>query len=233
MHYGAVDERRLDTVVRFCVERAIANTPTLVLTKRLVDAGVDGSTAHESVALLPAFFRSVVWSPDHGLPAYRNPTPARHDELRRALDVKLALTERLHRAGAELRLGTDVQQPFVVPGAALHDEMRLFVRAGIPARDVLRMATRDAARALGLPEHGVVRRGAPADLMICAADPSTDVEAVGTLRAVVRDGKLFDVAALRACAARDVARRDRAFAKIAGHVLARLAMWRLTRSFTS
>ena len=63
-----------------------------------------------------------------------------------------------------------MQQPFVVPGAALHDEMRLFVRAGIPARDVLRMATRDAAVALGWSELGTVRRGSPADLIVCARD---------------------------------------------------------------
>src|SRR5262249_21623491 len=146
-HYEAVDERRLDDVVRAAAERRIANTPTLVLTERLCNSGPDGTVPHASVMLLPSYYRDVVWSPKLGLPAYRAPTKERHARLRHALDVKLALLGRLHRAGAPLRLGTDVQQPFVVPGAALHDEMRLFVRAGIPARDVLRMATRDAARA--------------------------------------------------------------------------------------
>jgi hypothetical protein len=212
--------------------QSIANTPTLVLTDRLCGAGIDG-VAHPSAALLPSFFRDVVWNPKIGLPAYRNPSRARVERLRHALDVKLVLLGRLHREGARLHLGTDVQQPFVVPGAALHDEMRLFVRAGIPARDVLRMATRDAAVALGWSELGTVRRGSPADLIVCARDPSDDIEALGTMRAVVREGNLFEVAALRAAAASEVARRDRVFSRVASDVLARLSMRRLASAFTN
>jgi hypothetical protein len=218
-------------VVRCSVERAIANTPTLVLTDRLLAAGADGLGAHPSASLLPSFFRDVVWSPEIGLPAYRNPSQARLERLRHALETKLELVRRLHHAGARIHLGTDVQQPFVVPGAALHDEMRLFVRAGIPPRDVLRMATRDAAQALGWNELGTIRRGAPADLIVCAQDPSADIEALGTLRAVVRDGNLFETAALRDAAANDVARRDRLFSRVTSDVLARLSMRRLASAF--
>lgn len=232
-YYAAVGAIRLEEVVRCSVEQSIANTPTLVLTDRLVGAGADGLGAHPSASLLPSFFRDVVWSPKIGLPAYRSPSQARVKHLRHALETKLELVRRLHREGARLHLGTDVQQPFVVPGAALHDEMRLFVRAGIPARDVLRMATRDAAQALGWNELGTVRKRAPADLIVCAADPSADIEALDTLRAVIRDGNLFDVAALREAAVNDVARRDRFFSRIASDVLARLSMRRLTSAFTN
>jgi len=95
------------------------------------------------------------------------------------------------------------------------------------------MATRDAAQALGWGELGTVRRGAPADLIVCADDPSADIEALGTLRAVVRDGSLFEASALREPAANDVARREGLFSRVAGDVLARLSMYRLANAFTS
>jgi hypothetical protein len=200
---------------------------------RETGAAADRAVPAASRRTLPSFFREVVWSPKIGLPVYREPSQARVDTLRHAFYVKLELVRRLYDAGARIHLGTDVQQPFVVPGAALHDDMRLFVRAGIPARDVLRMATRDAAQALGWDELGTVRRGAPADLIVCAADPSADIEALGTLRAVVRDGNLFEAAALRDAVVNDVARRDRFFSRIASDVLARLSMHRLASAFTN
>jgi len=59
-----------------------------------------------------------------------------------------------------------------VPGAALHDEIELFVAAGVPRPQVLRAATADAWRYLGQPhEAGVIEAGARADLLLVASDP--------------------------------------------------------------
>lgn len=229
--WGAVDERRLDTVERAAVERQRANTPTLVSAARLAAATGPGSDAGPAVALLPRFYRDVVWHPARGLPAYRHPSPELTAALRASFDKRLALVARLHRAGAPLRLGTDVQQPFVVPGAALHEEMRLFARAGIAPREVLRLATREAARALGRPDLGSTRRGATADLLVFTRDPAADLEALDSLQAVVRDGALYPRAPFFDAARRDVARRDHGFARVAGRVLAHLAMTQAARRF--
>src|SRR5262249_40102826 len=67
---------------------------------------------------------------------------------------------------------TDTGEAFIVPGAALHDEIELFVAAGVPRPQVLRAATADAWRYLGQPhEAGVIEAGARADLLLVASDP--------------------------------------------------------------
>ena len=56
----------------------------------------------------------------------------------------------LHEAGVPITIGTDMNNPFVAPGASIAREMELHVAAGIPAWDVLRMATTNAAVLISL-----------------------------------------------------------------------------------
>jgi hypothetical protein len=230
MTWDAVDDRRMDAIVRAAVEGGRANTPTLVVTERLVAAGPTGRLEDPSLRLLPRFFRDVVWHPAHGLPAYRDPDARRIERLKAALDRKLALVERLHRAGARLHVGTDFQ-PFSVPGSALHMEMKLFARAGIPAPIILKMATRDAALALGEPDLGVIRKGAIADLIVCDADPERDLAALGSIRGVAHAGAFYASDALWREIDDDLARRDRAFARVTARVLAQISVWATARRF--
>jgi hypothetical protein len=82
------------------------------------------------------------------------------------------ITAALAAAGAPLLVGTDTGVAFVVPGEALHDEIELFVAAGVPRPQALRAATADAWRYLGQPhEAGVIEAGARADLLVVASDP--------------------------------------------------------------
>jgi imidazolonepropionase-like amidohydrolase len=86
------------------------------------------------------------------------------------LDAEIVVA--LASANAHLLVGTDTGNPFVIPGAALHDEIELLVAAGIPRLRVLRAATADAARFLGSPhEAGVIEVGARADLLVVSVDP--------------------------------------------------------------
>jgi hypothetical protein len=220
----------MDLIVRTAVEKRRANTPTLVVNERLLAAGSDGLLDDAAVRLLPRFLREVVWHPQHGLPAYRGPTLARTERLKIALEKKLELVGRLYRAGATLRLGTDFQS-FVIPGNALHMEMRLFERAGIPTSTVLRMATRDAALALGQEDLGVIRKRAIADLLVCKSDPSQSFDALSSIRAVVHDGALYASEHLWNEINDDLGAHDRLFERVGAAVLARISMWSVARRF--
>jgi hypothetical protein len=78
----------------------------------------------------------------------------------------------LAAARAPLLVGTDTGNPFVVPGASLHEEIELMVAAGVPRAQVMRAATAGAAEFLGAPrDAGVVEVGARADLLLVASDP--------------------------------------------------------------
>jgi imidazolonepropionase-like amidohydrolase len=137
----------------------------------------------------------VLWDRDRGLPAYRGIDSTRLDNVEAALAVKLRLVALLHQTGVNLRLGTDTQQPFVVAGRALHHEMRLFGQAGLPAEDVWRLATTEAAATLGPylgePALGTLQPLAPADFLVYDRDPTRTLEPGHGLLAVVTAGALY------------------------------------------
>ena len=82
-------------------------------------------------------------------------------------------------------------------GLMLHHEMELFVRAGIPAKDVLRMATLDAARAMRLDKQvGTITVGKRADLVIVDGDPLEDIAKNRATVFTMRAGILYKTDAL-------------------------------------
>ena len=110
----------------------------------------------------------------------------------------LELTRRMHAAGVPMTIGTDFGNPWVAPGLSVSQEMALHQQAGIPAWAVLRMATSDAAREIGLGDRvGRLRAGYEADLLFIAADPRPDPNRVAEVRAVVNNGALLNPDQLR------------------------------------
>jgi imidazolonepropionase-like amidohydrolase len=190
--WHAVDDARMNVVVRATLEHRLVNTPTLVAAHQLLlyktyQVARDDPT----VRLMPRLYRDVVWHPRRGLPVYRDLSPEWLDKLQDAFAKKLQLVRRLHEAGAELRIGSDTQQPFVVPGASVHEEMRLFRSAGIGIEDTFAIASVRAAADLPLARLGHLDAGAPADFLVLRSDPTRDAEAIRTLEAVVVRGELF------------------------------------------
>lgn len=64
----------------------------------------------------------------------------------------LALVRRYHAGGVMLAAGSDTPNAWVIPGESLHRELELLVDAGIQTEDVLQIATRNGAKALGLQD---------------------------------------------------------------------------------
>ncbi|WP_394845368.1 amidohydrolase family protein [Pendulispora brunnea] len=109
------------------------------------------------------------------------------------------LAARAHRAGVHLLVGTDIGDPYVVPGFGLHDEMQLLVEAGIPPLVALRSATLEAARALGVDATtGTIEVGKSADVVVLDADPLANIRNTRRIDAVVQNGQWLDRAKLTA-----------------------------------
>jgi imidazolonepropionase-like amidohydrolase len=71
-----------------------------------------------------------------------------------------------------------------------HRELELLAEAGIPPLDVIRIATRNGAEALGiLGDVGTVEAGKRADLVLVAGDPSRGISATGQVRWVMQGGR--------------------------------------------
>jgi imidazolonepropionase-like amidohydrolase len=104
----------------------------------------------------------------------------------------------LDSAGVMVLAGTDLGTPLVYPGSGLHDELLMQVQDGgrTPAR-VLWGATLGAARFLGLDrEFGTVAAGTFADLVLLDGNPLADIANIRRIRAVIRNGRWLDRAAL-------------------------------------
>ena len=118
-------------------------------------------------------------------------TEADYAEARRAWPAVLAFTKLLHARGVQLTAGTDASNPWTVPGASFHRELELLVDAGIPPLEVLRIATRNGARSLGIEgDVGTVAVGKVADLVVLAGDPLADISNSRQIAWVVQGGRV-------------------------------------------
>jgi imidazolonepropionase-like amidohydrolase len=122
----------------------------------------------------------------------------------------LAWTKRMYDGGVLLTVGTDTPTPWIIPGVSFHEELQLLKDAGIPEKGLLRMATVNAARALGREkEIGAVRPGMRADLVVLRANPLEDIRNAREIEHVVHDGNLFDPRELGAGRGAGEGARDR------------------------
>lgn len=207
--FETLDDARLERVIAASLASGIAHTPTLVTVDRLI-ASEDLAallTAPE-LRLLPRFYREVVWSPDGGTSVAGKLGTDGFAMLRRAFAVMKRVVRQLGERGVRLHTGTDTLVAFVVPGASLHRELRLWVEAGFSPEQALRASAHDSAADLGLPGLGELRPGAPAELLILRDDPTQDVAALDRIAGVVRDGRLYTREMLDAQLARYRARYD-------------------------
>ncbi|HVF66797.1 MAG TPA: amidohydrolase family protein [Pyrinomonadaceae bacterium] len=121
------------------------------------------------------------------------PVPEGKDErYRDSAKALLRMIKMLHDAGVTIVAGTDA-----TPGFALHRELELYAEAGIPAPDVLRIATLGAARVMKRDaELGSVAPGKLADIILIDGDPARRIADLGRVSLVVKDGNVYDTAAL-------------------------------------
>jgi hypothetical protein len=154
--------------------------PTLQLFENLIlDRPGKVATAYAPIAdRLPTNVRRGLL--EGGLPA----TPDKEKRYADSFAAMLRMLYALHAAGVPIVAGTDS-----LGGFALVRELELYVKAGIPAPEVLQMATLGAARAVGQGERlGSIAPGKLADLILVDGDPSADPGALRNLRLVVKDG---------------------------------------------
>lgn len=109
------------------------------------------------------------------------------------------LVQMFHAAGVPVLPGTDD-----IAGFTLHRELELYAEAGIPAADVLYLATLGAARVMGMDATlGSLAVGKRADMILVDGDPLRTMSDIGRVVLTMKGGALYDPALLyRALAVR-------------------------------
>ena len=149
--------------------------------------------AEPELQLLPRLYRDAVWT-RKGNRLLASLGEDDYELVAMAHERRMAMVRALHEARVPLHAGTDTPNPFLVPGASLHRELRLFVEAGLPPEAALAAATTVPGAFLGrgeLPGLGRIAPGAPADLLVFRRDPTEDLANLATLEAVVANGRLY------------------------------------------
>jgi cytosine/adenosine deaminase-related metal-dependent hydrolase len=102
----------------------------------------------------------------------------------------LRIVGEMYRRGIPIGAGTDTPINYALPGDALHDELEMLVRAGLPPIEAIRAATIRPAEFFGLEaEMGRIEPGMRADLVLLAADPLVDITNTRRIEAVIARGR--------------------------------------------
>lgn len=96
---------------------------------------------------------------------------------------------RAYKAGVKIAFGTDA-------GVYMHGknfkEFQYMTEAGMPAMEAIRAATINAADLLGVSDLlGVIEKGKLADIVAVEGDPLQNIEMMGKVKFVMKDGKVY------------------------------------------
>ncbi|HKI05521.1 MAG TPA: amidohydrolase family protein [Thermoanaerobaculia bacterium] len=179
---------RVKSFIALLKERGTVSDPTLVAFEGNFTARkgeIDPSLAAVADRFPPQVRRTLF---SGGL----NPPADQVQRYRDSYRAMQNIVRELHKAGVTIVAGTDA-----LAGFAYHRELELYVDAGIPAPDVLRIATLDAARVMKRDkELGTVAPGKLADLILVDGDPAARIQDIRRVVLTVKDGVIYDPAAL-------------------------------------
>ena len=183
--YIDVDSDRTGALLDLFVERGVYLTPTLTLSRSALRNREGAVRNPHGIERMPAavidHWDQKGWINDYSTEDWEA-APIEWSS-------QVQFVERAHRRGVRLAAGTDMPNPFILPGAGLHDELELLHSARMSNHAVIQAATRTGARLLGVDRDlGTVEKGKLADLLIVDGDPLADLGRLRRPWAVLKAG---------------------------------------------
>jgi len=113
--------------------------------------------------------------------------PATDKQYRDSYANMVRMVKKLYDNGIQLVPGTDAGS-----GYAFDRELEIYVQAGIPASEVLRMATLEAATVMRQDKDlGSIASGKYADVILVEGDPTKNISDIRKVDTVIKGGALF------------------------------------------
>lgn len=190
--FATYDSKKCFELFKLFAKNQTYNTPTVVLHRGLTFYDDKDFLNNASFKYMPAD-QMKQWSESQQVDRLHDPS------TRKMIFAKtLEMVGEMHRAGVPILAGTDNNNPFVVPGFFLHDELGFFVQAGMTPFQALETATKNPAKYLGLSKtHGTIEKGKIADLVLLDANPLTNISNTKQIYAVVSNGRYLSKETLK------------------------------------
>jgi len=184
------DAQKCARLFSLFVKHQTRAVPTQVWSTRFAPLSADDVPGGEVVRLAPASMRAR-WD-RRRKEVIQASTPEDFAFRQMLFERSRDLVAAMIRAQVPLLAGTDAVDGYVLPGISLHEELELFVKAGMTPAAALQSATREPAKFMGkLDSLGTVERGKIADLVLLDADPLQSINNTRKIYAVVIGGKLI------------------------------------------
>ena len=179
--------------VAWCRAKGVSFAPTLsVIESRWLFHEQFSVLAEDREAqiALPSHLWDQLQRPEFRAQRMKNPEIA---IMRPELERAKRFVKQMHDAGVALTLGSD-SGGGIPAGWGTHHEMQLMAEAGVPALDIIRIATGETARTLGPKgaDIGTIEAGKLADLVILTADPEQDIANTRQIERVMLSGEWVD-----------------------------------------
>ena len=166
-------------------------TPTLTVLRNVSQVREMGELVSDRMSYLPPMFR-FMWDPA-GDPRFHGFDDEDWQSLEDSYHRASSIVGDMNRAGVRIIAGTDVLNPYCIPGFSLHDELELLVEAGLTPMQALQAATRNAAEFSGLQDSlGTIEVGKIADLVLLEENPVTDIRNTTSIYTVIIAGQVLD-----------------------------------------
>lgn len=164
-HLGGFDLENLEEEMALVATSNVWNTPTLAIVNVLKAEGeIEGLEfiPPRTLNLWRNMKDSGVWTYD--------------------LSIRQYMVRTLHEKGGKIMAGTDANNPYVVPGFSLHNELAYLAEAGLSPYEVLQTATINPAEFLGQADKlGTIEVGKVADVVLLTENPLKDISHTKTL----------------------------------------------------
>jgi imidazolonepropionase-like amidohydrolase len=189
---GNYSAERIDYFAGRMAERGVWLTPTLVTTRSILELFDDPGRvlARPEAAYFRHPMQVGVWS--FMIENLYRPTPAKAQaQIREAFErFQRPLTRAFHEKGGRLMAGTDSLLPGLVPGFALHRELKELVEVGLTPFEALRTSTTRPFEYLGeIDTAGTIEVGKRSDLLLLEANPLKDISAASQVAGVLIRGR--------------------------------------------
>jgi imidazolonepropionase-like amidohydrolase len=184
-----VDSKQVKDFIALLKERKTVIDPTLVAFEGMI-IGRPGKPDPSFAAVIdrfpPTIRRGFLTG---GLPVSDDATDKTY---RASFENWKRMAKTLFDNGVTLVAGTDS-----LAGFAYHRELELYSQSGIPNNKVLQIATIGAARVMKKDaEFGSIAPGKVADMVLVEGDPTKNISDIRRVRTTIKDGKIYDAAAL-------------------------------------